>query len=229
MSASIRNSFLYADANLVALYELEDVNDSKASYTLTNHATVPFNAAQFGNGAEFPSSNSTKYLDVASNLGLAGNGNMSVSFWYKRQVEILTASNEYAVYHSSTTTLARYLGLSYYESSGKNLYLDSSGTGLTYAVTLGTTWHYIVIVRDVSNSKTQLYLDGSQVGGDGTIGTGVASASAFSIGSTTTPGLYTSSAIIDDVAVFSRALTSTEISNHFSGADSNSKGFIALL
>lgn len=38
--------------NINAYYKLEDVNDSVASYHLTNNGTTPFNAAKIGNGAD---------------------------------------------------------------------------------------------------------------------------------------------------------------------------------
>jgi hypothetical protein len=61
-------------ANTVALWHLEDVNDSSGlGHNLTNVNTVAFNAGIIGNCADFGNANTNKYLYINDNLGLDTN------------------------------------------------------------------------------------------------------------------------------------------------------------
>ena len=95
------NTPLFSDANLVHYYKLENTSDSKGSNTLTNVNSVAFNAAKFGNGADFGASNTTKelYSTVAPEIdGGAG----TLIFWVKLQTEI--ASGAYCLGHVGNDT-----------------------------------------------------------------------------------------------------------------------------
>ena len=214
------STILFNDANLVAYYKLEDVNDNKGSRNLTNNGSVTFAAAKFNNGMVGDGSN-TKYLNrLTDNYGLAGNGDCSFSM----QVKIVAApssGNQWAfVFHRSTTTAARFITL-YYKNNGGTLQLkvdNSDGVSFaTYNVDLGTSaFHNIVLVRN-GTSGLNLYLDG--VNTSTTIAQGTAdggSQNDFWVGAD--GGNVGANAIIDDLAVFSRALTQTDV-NMINGGD----------
>lgn len=214
---------LIKDANLVAYWKLEDVNDSKGSRNFTNTGSVAFNTGKFNNGADYGQNNTTKYLSrTLDNFGLAGNADVSVSLWVKIRTEPTTLTAFFEL--PSTLTVSRYLLLDYDFNAGTpRLHVDASlGTTIDYNVTLGTSvYHHIVVTRNVSGNIITLYLDSVAVG-TGTIGTTSTGANEFTLGSNHAGGQL-SSAIFDDVAIFSRVLTAAEVALIYKDA---AQGFI---
>lgn len=222
-AVSIRNSALFADANLKALWELENVNDSKASYNLTNVNTVAFNAAKFDNGADFGSSNTNKKLQIASDIGISnGSTAFSIMGWVKMNTEI--ASGTGALFFLNTGTNIRQNAV-YYDYNGGTrrlvytIYHNNSGEHsypINYNVTLGTTdWHLVAFVYNGSN-QLEAFFDGASVGTSApNTAVGSADAADFELGA----GVGFLSGILDDWALFNDVLTSTEIADHYSGAD----------
>lgn len=211
----LASTSLFSDANLLSYWKLENTSDSKGSNTLTNNNTIAFNAAKFNNGADQGASNSNKYLSVATNLGIAGNGIFTFSFWIKLKSEITSGTWTIAS-HRSTTGADRYFDVNYeYNGGTQRLYTDAGGNNTNrYAVALGTSiFHHIAAVRNSTNSL--LYVDGSLQTTNG-LGVGTEGTNRFGIGATGI-GISPSSAIFDDFAVFSRELTATEISNLYNG------------
>lgn len=203
---------LYNDASLVSYYRLENVNDSKGSNNLTDHNTVPFNAGKFNNSADFGTSNTNKYLS-AGNLGVAGNVSMTISCWVKVRTEPSAATFVF-VGHASSSGLDRQLQIKYREASGvKYVEVDAGGSGtVSYVKTLGTTnWHHLAVTRNITSSRVSLYIDGVLVQVEDIGGSGPGGFDAFGIGSSY-EGTNFASAYVEDVAVFSRALTALEIS-----------------
>jgi len=222
------NTTLYSDANLISYYRLEaDGTDSKGSNTLTVHGSPSFAAAKFNNGVDLGTSNTTKYLDIASNLGITG-GAITLMCWIKINAEPPNGGNNYTFMQQSSSTNHVFYQLAYYQASGVlRLYFDRlknpTDQALDVAITaLGTTnWHFIVATNDGVNSNS--YVDGSLVGGP-TAASGNGSSglsNTFNIGDENSGGVqqFFSNAMIDDAAVFSRALSATEISNHYNGLD----------
>jgi hypothetical protein len=204
---------LAADANLVAYYKLEDVNDSKASYTLTNNNTVAFNAAKFNNGGDLGTSNTNKYLSIANNLGLTDGGAKTFMFWVKLKTEIGSGTYTFYNWERSGTT---WNILSYeYNAGTRRLNVDGAGTDINYTITLGTSnWNHIAVTESSGGTFT-LYVNGI-LAGTGTQGSGTSAGTAFGIGANRIGGNL-SSAIFDDFAIFNRVLTATEISDYVNG------------
>ncbi len=227
--AELASLSLVSDANLVSYYKLEDTSDSKGSNTLTNNGSATFTSARYNNGANYGSANSTKWLSRADQLGIAGNSDLSVSMWVKLTDEI--TSGTYTIFeHLSTTTANRYIACNYnYNSGTPQLDVNASaGTHATYTITLGTSvFHHIVVTRNVAGNVLTLYVDGASVA-TGTVGTDTDGNNNFSIGASRA-GLRFLSGVQDDVAVFNRVLTPTEVSTIYADlvASSNrSYGFI---
>lgn len=210
-----------ADANLVAYYKLEDTTDSKGGFTLTNHGTTPFNSAKFSNGADFGTGNTTKYLDVANNLGLTFGGAKTISCWVKLNAEI--ASGSYYFVEADTANRSSQILIRYNYNSGTRTlqFTRYSDTGspavnddINFPIELGTTnWYFLTVKYDGTNMYG--YLNGVLVGqiASSSAGTGTGGYSdAFRIA---TNG--NGNQIVDDIGVFSRSLSDGEIAELYAG------------
>lgn len=225
-NGELYNSRFFNDPNLVSYYRLEDVNDSKGSYTLTNNNSVTFDAAKFNNGANC---NGTKNLSISNALGLSGTSNFTYSFWAKMNADISSSLGFFFRHSIGNTASDNYYDL-YYDYNGGTRRIIArrygGSTTLTYNTTLGTTWHHIAFTYDGTNAT--LYLDGSIVAGptssSGTIAAGVTQQLYLGNnwnGDTSFP----INAIIDDFAVFTRALSAAEISELYSTTRPYATGF----
>lgn len=210
--------------NLVSYWKLEDTADSVGSNTLTNNNSVTFVAGKIGNAADFGSSNSNKSLTVASQLGLAKNDARSISVWV--QVTTNPSSNNVAVFNATQ-----------YNSSGVGYDIEYHNNGGTYQLRVGRwrngtddahayirtltvgTWYHIVYT--FSGTAEVVYLNGVQLGtnsptiADGTAGIG----DTFNIGNNTF-GRYLSG-LVDELGVWSRTLSSDEVSQLFNSGRGN--------
>src|ERR1017187_460647 len=209
---------LVSDANLVAYYKLENVNDSKGSNTLTNHNTATLAAGKFNNGVEFGSTNTNKRLS-AGNLGIAGNGTIWLHCWAKVETAPTSGNLMAFVSHASGLSADRYLIGAYWNVGGTFKVRCGDFTSyVDYTTTLAIgTWYMLDFVRDNgAGNQYTLYINGSSVG-TGVLGTDTDSSNEFNIGDDP-PGYGCElSGMVDDVAVFSRIPTTTEISNLYNG------------
>ena len=102
---------------------------------------------------------------------------------------------------------------------------DVQGTASSTFVPSDNLWHHVVGVCDQPNGNVYLYVDGVQAaGGALPAGTGILTNSTpLTIGSRdagNTPGSYTNqfSGSIDDVAIYDKALSATQVLNHYYAA-----------
>ncbi len=195
--ARLKDTSLINDANLIAYYLLENVNDSKGSNNLTNSNSVAFNPAKYDNGADFSSNNTNKVLSSGNNLGLAGNGAMSMVGWIK----IYNTTDGGFLYFNSTTTADRNI-LIKQDGSG-NLAFLGGGTQTTTPFVDTGSFHHIAITRDGSGNHLG-YLDGVQKTSWNATGTGDG-INNFQIGAIHTTEF--ASVIVDDTGIFNRVLT----------------------
>jgi hypothetical protein len=222
---------LYTDSDLVAYYRLENTNDTKGSNNLTNNGSVTFISAKFNNGAEGGSANTTKSLTVSSNLSYTG-GAYSIAGWAKINTELTTANQQYSLFSVQDGITKTGLQIYYSETGeGSGYFLNFQRTknyvgadNALYSLSsgLGTAdWHLFALTYDGTNLRG--YLDGSLVAGptsasgSGTTqGTSGASILCEVLGASGGVNMR-ASAIADDVAFFSRALTAAEVSSLFTG------------
>lgn len=217
--AELNNTALILDANLEAYYRGENVNDSTAGAShLTNVNSVAFNPAKYSNGFDFGATNTTKYLTVASDLGIAGNSDATFSFWVKCQAEI-GSGTWLLLKHRSTTGADRGIGISYeYNGGTRRLAVDVSGTSYTYNITLGTTnYYHIVVTRNVAGNSSHLWVNNADVA-SGTVGSTTYGNNFLTLGASEVPDNY-SSVFMDDVACFKDILTSDEIATLYRDAE----------
>lgn len=223
------NTTLYSDPNLVAYYQLENSNANIGGHNLSVTGTINYISAEFNNGSSSGTSNSSNCLSVANSLGIAQTA-CSFSFWIK----ILT--------EPSSNTAQALFGLRTVGSGSNYIdwilwYADVSGTkqlqffrqkpgigvdGPTYNIDLGTSnFNYIAFTYD--NTNLNGYLNGALVAGPTSAsGVGVGGGTLFTLHASNSGGPNdTSSCVIDDFAIFTRALTAQEINYLYNGIPSN--------
>lgn len=215
------NNSLFNDASCVAYYRLENVNDSKGSFNLTNVGTVAFNPALFNNGGDFGSANSTKALEVDNNLGIDG-GNITISMWFKVTGEAVNnGAAEYFTCQSSNPTRTSFT-IEYTQASGiftldfvrSEIGVSAERQSNTVSSLVDSTFHHYALTYDGTNIKG--YVDGVFKGQQASSGNGnnASSVSRFGLGRFKAVDAFVggyASGIADDVVVFTRALTLTEI------------------
>jgi len=214
---------LFNHANLQEYYTLEDANADKNGNNLTNNGSVTFSAAQFNNGANFGSANSTKSLELTSALSYTG-GAYSIVGWLKLLAEI--GSGVWGIFFLQESTSDTQFHINYQYNSGtpqlafiRNKFGGASQS-FTYNITLGTTdFYHLAICYDGSNFIG--YVNGVNVGNANASGSGsVGIVNRFKIGAIDDGSGGESafaSILADDVALFNTQLTQEEVLQHYRG------------
>lgn len=224
-AVELASTTLNSDGNLVAYYKLENVNDSKGSRTLTNNNTATFPAAKFNNGGQTVAATPSFFDRTADNYGIAGNADLTVSFWVKMTAAPTSGNTMGLGIVRSQLTSDRYLSYSYKNNGGTlQLLVDNSGTTATYNVDLGTSTFHNIILSRTGTSALNVYLDGVDTGISAAQGSSTAGTSSFGI---STNGAVAADAIFDDVAIFSRTFTQADV-NIVNGI-STSGGFFEFM
>lgn len=212
--------FTGSESNIVALYHLEDVTDSVASYDLTNNGSATFTSAKFSNGVNLGSSNSSKYLSIANNLGWTG-GDWTVVTWVKLLAEISSGTWTFIFHENSTSD--ELITISYeYNGGTRRIKFAVNGFGAGSAsstvyhnVDMGTSDFYML--GNTFNNGTGTvtgYVNGSSVGTDtGASGGSTGLNNNFHIGYWNAEGY--ASALIDETAVFSDEKSEVFINSYY--------------
>jgi len=215
---------IYSDANLIAYWRLSDTSDSKGSFTLTNNGTVTFGTGKFGNCAQLTTS---KYFSMSA-LNIGGAAARTISAWvYPTELNSSGENDKTRIWQGAYTIFG-------YGNDSKIsacvIYLCAIGAGEIYiafswhdfysaaSTVVINTWNHIVVTYAGGNlglSTIHLYRNGQEVSltENNQYGTAPANTvnSGYEIGywTPTYPRYFKGS--IDDVAIFNRALSSTEI------------------
>ncbi len=218
------NTSLFNDANLVAYYKAEDVNDSKGSNNLINNGAVGFSAAKFNNGFDFGTPNTTKYLSGAYTYVATGN-DFTVCWWFKTDDKSTVSfksdvggggADEYYLIANVTGTI------SFHSCNSDGSESDEGGSVTAFD---NSAWHHIAFVG--MNSGTdwikKIYFDSVLVSTNTVVGKDPGKLGDINIGRIIVEQSNFSTGLMDDVAIFSRALTATEINTLFSDLFKNSK------
>ncbi len=201
--------------NLVSYWKLDEssgnATDTIGSNTLTNTNTVTYSAGKVNNGATMVSASSQELkITDGSQVGLDITGNLTIAYWFKRS----SGSKVHVGKYNSTGGQKSYLLQVY---SDNNIYFDISGTGVndiyftSTATTTDTGWNHLVGVYN--GSTLVVYLNGSLLAGSTT---GVVPASLADSASDFSIGKYDanySDAQYDEVGIWSKALTSEEVTS----------------
>ncbi len=213
--------------NIVSYWKFNESSgnaaDSAGSNTLTNNNTITYVAGKLSNAAHINSA-STQYFSItdASQSGLDLVGDFSFSFWVKYAT--LPADGiralHFTKYLRAGNQRSYYCGLlndtgTYY----MDLIISSDGAAtnnprVTWTPLTGT-YYYFTVVFTAASSKTQFYINGAQQGADqtGTITSIKNGTAKFEIGMN--DGDESAQSYVfdqDEMGVWSRALTSGEVS-----------------
>ena len=200
---------LFSDANLIAYYRMEgNSNDSSTSGANGSDTSVSYNSSygKFGQGASFNGSSSR--IQAATNTALnAASAALSVSFWFyttatgSERGVVDKGRDGYGAWSISLDTVTGYV--SFRLVVGGNQRITSS--------VLYPTNAWVNIIVTYNNSDAYIYQNGTQVATGHFIGgIGTNSVNLF-IGSWNDGSFFTG--YEDDVAVFNRVLTATEINS----------------
>lgn len=235
-SQEIASTRFVGDANLVAYYRLESgaltTDSSAGGHTLTNTNTVGEGTGKFGVCADFSATNSNKDLRVTSDLGITG-GAISISAWVKITTAPTSTNIACIAAQSDTGTNTEYY-IRYYNNSGTlqlEFFRGKRGVGdnrVTVNHTLSTTaFTHVVLTYDATNIVG--YINGVNVGTTAASGNGSSGSSdCFSIGEILGFNTWYLSGLVDDVAVFNRALTSDEITSLYKTGVKKLNGVVNL-
>lgn len=223
---------------LKAYYKLDEssgdaVDATGGGYTLTNNGVTTFTTGKINNAADLGTTNNSKYFKRAGYTVV--DGQFTISCWVKLTTEI--SSGTYVFVHiSGNSTL---LEIKYeYNSGTRRLRLNfgKNNRAYTYAdktVTLGTSnWYHIVATYD--QSYLTLYVDGVQetpvaASGVGTTnwspGGGYVSLGVTSDANDGAVGYY-ASCYIDEVAIYQRGLSATEVESLYTNGIGNQYPFL---
>lgn len=230
MAVSLRNTSLFGDASLVSYWEMEgNSSDSKDSNTGTDTA-ITYNSGngKFTQGAGLNGTTSNISLGNPSNLKITGN--WTISAWIRTSndgsiIEIWSwdgskrggihlAINGSLEIESAKNT-GNVLGTDYQTCSG-----GSVKDGI---------FHHVVGTWDGSNLRA--YVDSALVNTVAWANAAAYQTNPFYIGARYFSGSINSNfnGAIDDVAVFSRALSASEIALLFNGPASLPTGLTILI
>ena len=235
--------------SLVSYYKLDessgDASDSVGSNTLTNVNTATFVTGKINNCCSL--SGASQAFDKAGNYGIAFGSSYSIGGWVRLNAEIGASTWQlFSLCHSATN--ADISVITYDYNSGtrrlRNIRYNSGAvdTEPTYNITLGTTdWYHIFITYDSGTARMDTYVNGTSVvnaTSSNTAGTSGSYVQGFYLGRYGDGGASITNSKIDEVGVWSRCLSSTEISQLYNsglglaypfGASSSPLSNLALL
>ena len=194
------------------------INDSSGNGNTSSSFTgdVSWTTGKFGSALNFDGANDVVRIPETASIDMGGTTqSYSVSAWIKTSMNVAAGTHAFLLAKRASSGVYPYI-----------VYLDQSeiacfetGDGTNYNVTCNSTalnnntWHLITAVRDVSSDKIFIYVDGQPAGSatDTTV-TSLANNDNVSIGNG--GASYTEKdfgGIMDDVRIYNRALSSTEV------------------
>lgn len=234
-AVQLGDTTLFSDANLQEYYTLEDANADKNANNLTEENTPTYVSAKFTNGVSGGTTDGNKALTIASSLGF-GSGDYSISLWLKLNTEI--AAGLYYICEIASATANNSVLLQYdYNSGTPQLSVQrvrlgvAADTGTPYNITLGTSaFYHIVWTYNNTSNTMKLYVNNVEVqsftsSGDGS-GGGTDRFRLLAGRNNATDN--NTLGIIDDVGLFNRVLTTTDIDLLYNGLPSTSGGSFLL-
>jgi len=194
-------------------YKLEDTTDYWGTNNLTNNATTTFDSGKVNNAADGGSTNSAKYLSVASNLGVTST--VSISLWAKFAGTPVN-NHQYTMFSAdSASTNVNYQLMAWYNNGTKEIAAyrakdNVAGAYATYNFAFDdNAWHHYVLTYD--NTTVTLYVDGVSQATTAQNGSGSGGSNHADILSD--GGTQYWLGAIDETGIWSKVLSATEISN----------------
>lgn len=225
---------LFNDANLVSYYRLEgNSNDSKGSNNGTDtNITYSSGNGKFNQGAGFNGSSSK--IRLPSTFPDFGTGGFTISAWVKTS----SATSQDIFFRQDNSSHQAIIEFNINSSGILNATVRGTEGNISTPTGSGAikdgVFHHVVLVSTGSGGTVYIYKDGSQ-NASASIGT-----STLNFGSAVpafgevyqgwipSEGNWFNGAI-DDMAIFSRALSATEVSNLYNGTWGNSTNFLSFM
>lgn len=192
------------------------VDSSAGGYTLTNNNTVAYASAVINNGADFGTANTNKSLSIINDLTITG-GSATLAGWFKMRTEIASGQQSFFRQIDGGTHTSYQI---FYDYNGGTRRLRFQRTKYSvadqqadYTTTLGTSnFYHLVLTYD--GATITGYVNGSSVGTVAASGSGSSGdpGDSFVIGDSYGGGL-SASCYADEVGIWSRALTSGEVTS----------------
>lgn len=214
--------------NLVSYWKLDEssgnASDAHGAYTLTNNNTVTYTTSFFNNGISSGASNTTRNMTNTSALGIAGNGEITISGWV--YYSSLPGAGSKALWgHTSTTGTDNYFWLNSETTDLRISTNYSSFCSVAHGFSTGT-WYYITVTR--TGNAFEIFKNGTSLTTCNSGGASPISQTRFSILSAADGSSeYSSDIQIDEVGVWSRVLTGTEISDLYNSGSGLAYPFTA--
>lgn len=213
--------------NLITYWKFDEASgnaaDSVASNTLTNNNTTAYAAGKINNGADLEQSSSQSF-SIADNGTLSVTGNLSFSLWFQPESQPAVDGLHVLVSKWKASGNQKSYSFFYRDNSGtKKLGMKISGDGSTEEIsdvnqTLNNaSFYHLVAVYTAATHKLELYVNGTNVLTDtgGFAATSLFDSNAsFFVGYDDGAGGLASTyvdGLIDELGVWSKALTSAEV------------------
>lgn len=188
------------------------------SSTSTSWISAPSNSISFTNPYGMSFDGTDDYLVSTNNSTLTGNATFSVSLWFYVPSDATTNGSWGRFVDWGTAASGQSAQICIYSNTKNQLFVGQWGTGQASSTTFtNDAWHHAVWVRtggSDGHSGNKLYLDGSEIPLDINVGSNVTpnvAAGPYYLGGKGSGSLYIENSL-DDVRIYSRALTTTEIS-----------------
>lgn len=216
---------LGSDASLEGYWKFESgVTDSSGnSNNLTANNSPTYVSGLFGSCIDFESG-SSQNASIADNASLSITGDLSISVWL--QWESLTGGEMTILGKYQAAPNSDYLFL--WNDTGDNFqfYVSADGTSVTSAnVSFTPTtgiWYHVALTYDASAGTADVYVNGVVKGSMSSLATSIHDGSGvFRIGAYNSTAQSFWDGKMDDAAIFSRLLTSMEISSIYASGRGN--------
>ncbi len=206
---STPSTYLVGNTGMVAYYKLDSNSNDAAGSTNGSDTNITYSSGngKLNNGAGFNGTNST--VALGTGLNLAGGG-MTIAGWvyintnslYQEAIlnkRDVGGTMQYQFYvENSAAKLAFYTGTQYNSTSA----VGSNG------------WHHVAVtLSNSSNGNLTFYIDGVQSGTASSVNLGSGTSARVAIGSQGSADYDFFHGAIDELGVWSRTLSSTEIAN----------------
>lgn len=221
--------------SLVSYWKLDEssgnASDSVGSNTLTNNGTIPFVTGKINNGADLENTTPNDYF-TSNGASLGITGNISISMWVNFETAPVNNGNPIClVERFSSPTSKGYQFLYKKEDPGAAFrlqaeYVDDSGNQTramsgNAAFDLGTgSWKHLVFTVTVATQVIKAYVNGTEytlsneITASSSIGV---STNDFTLGRSTHFADWYFDGILDEVGIWNRVLTSTEVTELYNG------------
>jgi len=222
--------------NLNAYWKLEETSGTRYDETannndLTDYNTVGYAAGIIGNGADFEQT-ASESLYIADNASLSITGSMTLSCWVNLESsaarhDLMSKFKDTSGGYSWILRLIQTSGTNYdiyWDNSSNGTSLANSKTTTTTSFSNGTWYHISMVYTSGVGANIIFYVNGSKVGNTvSTANTSIYNSAAKFIlsgneASSGNPQTFMDG-VLDEVGVWSRALTSTEITSLYNSGD----------